>query len=671
MKITGLMKGLVSSPVTKKDRQAETVAEKKATASRSHLPMDKIERLFEKHKVPLDNAKIKEIETFFDRSEGTEADKLKTLETTLEKGLDVKASELNDVHAALKEGATDFTVLLEEPAETAVAESDTETWVAALKLPEAVKDLLLEQLGKGIPLREVLTSTLKHFAKFLGVDGAKAESMTLGELVQTLKNMIQNMPVSELQKAVKAAFEALGVETPATASAPEVPNPVPEEAPVEVSHQPSVPANESAVGGRVVNPAATTEGEDKAPLEAAFESSDQQTASIVATALDEVLTRLEHMGALLEDTFDYKFFLVEVTTEKTIQAKADFKAFQEQVAPLLEPSVPPQKLAENIQTTIEALDKVILKTNVTLFTDMKMERDLLAASAELDKARTFIQKGDVASARALVEKVQKTVGKMTFEPSVKRVQAFAFQKGEMLEAAFKPKNGGPRAEQLIARQLQVLQGENGVRQAKDALDTLRFMGLNHEVEVAESLEGRRVQKNQDFFNHNVKEILLKLMKSEIDARQVEKAEGQLTNLSGQQSMNQQESGGQRGMHYFNYPVALSDGSLGEMKIYLNGARNGATMDYKNTALFFGVNTQRFGEVGIKVKTVMGQCDITVASKSGAALAPYFEPLKDVVEAAGLTLGTIAYEGTGAAPEAETKAQPRQTEGDEKGFDFKI
>ena len=102
--------------------------------------------------------------------------------------------------------------------------------------------------------------------------------------------------------------------------------------------------------------------------------------------------------------------------------------------------------------------------------------------------------------------------------------------------------------------------------AREILETLRFLGLNHEMEVAESLEGVDDETQKDWANGNVKEILLKLMKEDAKDRSVEATEQNLMNFSGQQMMND-TGNGQPPFYFFNLPI-MDGEELGNMKVYM-------------------------------------------------------------------------------------------------------
>lgn len=404
---------------------------------------------------------------------------------------------------------------------------------------------------------------------------------------------------------------------------------------------------------------------------------DDAVLKVINDAMDALMTEMSEVFSSLENDMSLKTYLVESTTEATIKAKATFENFKAEVTQLLTPNPEtmktPAELSSQIATSIEKLNNLILKSEVTLFTDMFTEKKLLLMSSDLDKASQMLKQGEFAKAQATVNEAVKLLKQIDFSPSIRRLQVFANQRLEQIENVLKPElKSEQKLETIIKSQIQNTGEQQGNKLSRDVLETLRFLGLNHEMEVAEHLEKADFESLKERSNGNVKEILLKMMKEDTQERTVEATEQNLMNLTGQQMMNDQSSQDQP-FYFFNMPV-MDGEDLGNMKVFMKGASKNAQMDWQNSELYFGMSLKEVGPVGIRVKIQQAKVDIQVSSEHVERLDAPLKAALSTLSEIGFTAGEITFKGkTDASPVILKPSFDRsvvaQTDG--KGFDFKI
>ncbi len=409
---------------------------------------------------------------------------------------------------------------------------------------------------------------------------------------------------------------------------------------------------------------------------------DMSDDALLALMNDMVETLLENTGTTLNtlmETMSLKMYLVETTTEATMRAKTTFETFRVETSSLLKAAVAPQNeaaMAGNLSKVIEKLNQIILKSDVTLFTDMFTEKKLLLMASDLDKAQELTRQGDLSKAQAIVKSAIGLLEQIKFNPSQRRVQVFAQTKIEQLtDALEKPEKTTVRLDAHIKHQLEQTRDVQGSKMARDILETMRFLGLNHEMEVAESLENNDFENTKDWNQSNVKEILLKLMKEEVKDRPIESAQQNLMNLSGQQMMNDSGSREQP-FYFFNLPI-MDGEELGNMKVYMKGASKSQQMDWKNAELYFGVTLKASGPLGIKVKIQQQKVTLQVMGDDLSGIRGPLERVMEELESIGFSKGDVNFSsyskdtGIVIKPQLETSKSAQNFTNDGKGFDFKI
>lgn len=702
--------------------------------------------LFSKYNQTPDTDTVSSVESFMKTAQGSTDSKLETVETALYKGIEMTPGNLNAVHSALNDDGEMLKVLTAPNEDEATVDKKAETLLKFsdfLQLPERVKRAILESLTQFSELRadgsasgelseqaagqalETLASVLgttdvQSLLESLGLKTIQAEDLSASDLLTVIQTLLTAESDSEtVLSTVAETMEATVADAVLFDAAPKVKETghrKTEDASIERSgsdeavdktdaeklnendgetvkikpiterqSETMADSKDTASGqteGDAINEASEIHSEVR-PEKAVDDTDEESIENLVLAAIDQVFGMAGDTLQALDVQVDIKQYLVETTTEATIQAKNDFSAFQKSVDTLLtvEPESSNEDVYEALSKTIEKLDRLILKSTVGLFTDMYQEKTLLQSGARLEEARSALESGATNKAMALIETVKSDIGGIVFKPSESRLQLFAsFQLSEASAAVDSESPEKLALDTEIKKMLEWYKDSSGVRQSRDVMEIVRFMGGNHEAEVVEALETPNSKKNQDWGQGNVKEMLLRLMKENTENRTVE---AQTMSLTGQQMMNQQDQQGRRQFHFFNLP--FEDGeTVGNMKVYLQGNQSGERLDYKNTELYFAMNLNRLGETGIRVKVASGVCDVTVMNETPEVLRETFESLFEELGAMGIEPGNLRFETTvsrtslGREMAQDSAQESAQQIGKspyayqpEKGFDYTI
>lgn len=346
-----------------------------------------------------------------------------------------------------------------------------------------------------------------------------------------------------------------------------------------------------------------------------------------------------------------KFVEVEVTKEM-FEAKQLFENIQKNMVTTLEamatkgPSIDTVVVLENM---VDKLDHILMKSEITLYTDMKTERDLLASSSLLDKARHLIQ-DKPAQAFEIIKEVKGKIESLTFTPKKERMFAVSQRKLDHMTQENFSKNEIP------------IKLENTMNLSPRAiLETFRTLGLNHEMEISERVykEEKSAFKSMD----NLKSILMKLESSGKD--QVVKT---LDHLTGQQLINKLEVKSQRQQLLFHLPVEVSTG-IKDMRIHVNGEKNQQKVDWQNSRLYFVIHLDTIGDTGILVEVKNSKLSMTIKNDQIASQIKgenVFNETQKRLEAVGYEENTIKFEPLN---KAEKKGFEKKI--NQEGFDVTI
>lgn len=385
-----------------------------------------------------------------------------------------------------------------------------------------------------------------------------------------------------------------------------------------------------------------------------------------------------------------KDLVVTEITQKLSQAAAHFQNTKREIVRNIENVV---KVAEAnrgnvvagvgplLESTIDMLDKAILKSDITMLTDMETEKQLMKASSDLAEARRFLAKGENSQAAAVLKGVQARLNALNWRPSDVRVQHFLT--GESIFA-----DKVPHASRLLPQIAEAAQHfQSHPPSARNTFEFVRSLGLNYESELAQSFTDshqreRGQGQGQDNLHKNLKAALLQLGKTaEKGSSQV--VEQALQNITGQQLLSKPEAGNQPQSMFMQLPLMLQNG-LENVKLFVNSKNEGQKVDWENCSLYFLIETKKLGPTGIHITAVERNLSITIKNDQPQIR----ERLDSIVATCKENLAEIGYNIVGvsfakfteqkkeeqlpAVPNAAANTtQPSESSPAVKGFDLKI
>ena len=402
----------------------------------------------------------------------------------------------------------------------------------------------------------------------------------------------------------------------------------------------------------------------------------------IEKALEDIES-IENEMVISSDVFKFenlKMYIVKETTAKTIELKNEFEKYRSEILDKLEPleKLDFENIANKdketakfvINSTIDKIDKLIMKSDITLFTDMKTEKNLLSYSSDLADAKGLVEKGKFSKAMEVVKKVVKGIKEIKFEPSFTKIQAFEISKlGKTFNFDKSLEN------QHLEKILNFSESEN-TASARKVLELFRSMGLNHEYELTEKIGNLKEFKNHLKLEPNIKDILMKLSEYEKEDKNiVETIEKSLNNLNGQQLMNKQGNKGSGETMFFNIPI-YTENEFKNMKLYINSREKNNKLDWENCDLYFVINFKEYGETGIKVDIKNRNLKITIKNdneKLKGKMTPLLASIEENFSGVGFNIGDILFKSMNVIEKslASDSNKDIYDKMDEKGFDFKI
>lgn len=686
MKIGSIIQSLVGS-------KTQTASEMKTSSEKSigeavlddykskEVHLDKpLQSIFDKYQLKPNAETAKQVGAFMKRASGTEAQKLEAVEVALYKGIEPTEDNLMAIHTALTHDAEVVETLIEKPPMSEIKLSDQEIVkiVKALKLPEALKEALIAKVNEGVSLKDALIQIGEQLGIKLDNNDSSTNVLLKLSKLQFPEQVIGMPVIDQLPNKTMESYLSIVQETVMKEIGSEDTVVLDANKPAESD---LVMKSDQMMKSDLVT--ASDQVNESEQMSESNQSEDDIEAakwlSTVEEAVQNVMAQSASVLQALIEPIPLKTYLVETATEATIKAKETFEAFRKETLQLLENVQKPENktnLAADLTKAVEKINQIILKSDVTLFTDMHTEKKLLVMSSELDRALVLIKNGSLGKAMEIVKGATKLLSEVRMNPSQRRIQVFSQNNLDKVSEMLKGESRGYERTkaQLDVHIRQQLTSYREPGMARDVLETLRFLGLNHEMEVAESLDQNRLETFKVWNQSNVKEILLKLMKEDIENRTVSGVEQNLTNTTGQQMMN--DSGTkEQPFYFFNIPI-LEDESLGNMKVYMKGATRNHQIDWQNAELYFGFSEKDASSIGIKVKIQDRRLDIELLADHNPALITHLEGVLNQMEEIGFDKGNLKskqYSGVEVKPTLKPviSEQPSLTVSETKGFDFKV
>jgi len=391
--------------------------------------------------------------------------------------------------------------------------------------------------------------------------------------------------------------------------------------------------------------------------------------------------------------FQTKDFIVNEVTRRLSLATQQFKEVKSEITNKLDTII---RLTEqnnrsiypNIKNTLEAtidqLDRSILKGDIAMLTDMKTEKTLLQSSSQLAIAKKHLADGETDKALKIFNNVKQELEKLNWQPSNTKVKHFVTKEIEFIKETNQSNQTNPQ--QKISAQVELVSKNliNNEPSAKHIFESLRSLGLNRDSEIAQHLSIPESNLSKEEVQKNIKSTILNLLSNEdgqTNRHFQQTAEKMLLNLTGQQLLSKADNNSTMQSMYFNLPITIGD-QQEQVKIYLNGKKDGTKIDWENSNLYFLIETKKLGETGILISAQNRNLSLTIKNdlpSIKASMEPIFAKYKDKLQEIGYNITGVKFEKLNEnkidkqnqSTVKETKIKQSYQSNPMKGFDFKI
>lgn len=602
--------------------------------------------------LPIDKQVLGQLKLFMEKGAGTLVQKLDALQAVINKQAPVTLTTLNAVNEALN-GDNLKTLVQQLLSNGDSVTSQTE------KMPTTLLDALNDSKSITTTQKDRNTTLKQALAELSAIKQSVDTEPNLNNVILHIKKSITSFPKLDteitlpLQKAIREAeqFQNIG--------------------------RPQIARN-------VLSNAMDTAME-KLDEDAAI-NTDTNTDSIdeSGSSPGESYLQNEAMQAIGVNS---KALLVTQITRRLGEAAEEFKTVKREIVRNLDnlvKSIPQGRInvfpqvKPLLESTIDMLDRTILKSDVTMFTDMSMEKTLMTASGQLSQARKLLSQGDNEQATQLINDVKQSLDKLNFKPAITRIQHFLAQDSMFRGGA----SGTQKLPDQMEHMIRAFTPENA--SARSTFEYMRSLGLNHESEVAQALVLNKDQLEPQDLQKNLKATMLQIMKQQGDAttqrigdQPIDKA---YMNLTGQQILNKNDSHSNMQSLFFNLPVMLG-AKVEDVKIYVNGRKEGEKIDWENCSCYFLLDTKKLGDTGIMLTSVSRNLTVFIRNDSPnfkETMQPLVDRCKDRLKEIGYNITNVQFEKLNqeTAEPSEDK-QREKTDADvnrfvtgQKGFDFK-
>jgi len=386
----------------------------------------------------------------------------------------------------------------------------------------------------------------------------------------------------------------------------------------------------------------------------------------VTEVLKEVKDDMESEINLLPALHHFRKFLVEKTTQKMSKVKIEFDHFKSETSKAIDEMIqmPEKKVTgESIEKIINTFEKVIMKSDITLYTSMSEEKELIQMASQLEEAKVLSNNNEQAKAKEILINIKKQLDQIDFKPKESKVKAF--MKKDIMEMFYGKKGVIENFEN------QIKASEKGPRQN---LEILRSIGLNHESEVVQSIE----KTNEKMPIETIKTLLMSLMTRSNTQEKMPEIKSTVDHITGQQLLSKLEVKSNVQQMTLNIPY-MAQNKIKSLDLFIQSKKEGEKLDWKNSTLYFVMDLNRYGKTGIKIQSVNKVVNMTVKNNSKTIeheTRGAFEAFIEVLVDEGFKKGFIQYYDFDDTSTGEEAIEVENTTEEdsiafEKGFDLKI
>ncbi len=666
----------------------------KDNTSKNYWGFDKnVSGILEKYNVPKTSLNREGISDFLKMNIGNMDSKLEVIEIASGKGIDMSSNNLKSIYDALNssqdlkqtvEVLFDDEQKLTSELDTSKIESIEE--LNSMKLPDDVRQKLILYMRSGHTLKEALkefigkeisSELINKFSAKLGMDSSTAKQILAYAVLISSKE--QDFHLQDFLLRVDNVLDKLEKQ-PLEFKSNEIVTELTNFILDDNFKNLNLVQKESNSLNSIENELFVEAGDNElVEVQEKVQNSlelDRFSKDDMMEVLNELVATMSEINAKMsiDETKILKSYIVESVTVKMQGIKKEFDAERDSMLKILEPikeNVSPEKIKEGLNSVIDKLDKLLMKSDITLYTSMQMEKKLLHFSSDLQLARKYISQNDIPSAKKIINDIYKELSNIKFSPSNKRVQLML--KTDLDQFV------NPNANRDKLMNLQNY--KQNMISSREVLEIFRKLGLNHEYEVSEKLAQLRDVHKKLELEPNLKSIMYKLENDEKqkNPRVSEVVEKTLSTMVGQQMLNDGDKNRQQSM-FFNIPLVYEN-EIKNMKLYVKSRNSSDRLDWENCNMYFLFSLNKYGETGIKVDIKDRAVAITVKNDSKelkGVIEPLIDELSNLFGDIGLKSSDIKFDSLSNESAVEMlntvfEAPIVQT-GDTKNFerfDFKI
>lgn len=392
-------------------------------------------------------------------------------------------------------------------------------------------------------------------------------------------------------------------------------------------------------------------------------------------AIEELKTHINNQNqeinaSLFTQNYDFKLILEEKITPKITSVKTEFEALKTHISKNIEQMMQTPNTKNNADLlfkTIETLDNAIMKSDISLYMDLKGERDLIKLSTKLNQAHDILQKGDYSKARNMLTEISQDLNDIVFKPSLKKIMAIS-----NIPTPTDSNLNLDYAGEFMSHAINSFHEEVS---ASSLLDFMRTLGINHESEVFQKLfpqinqssENKVLQEQNNQIRNNLfnlKEILLNLSKSSENISMGEKVKANSAISAINVNQYQNKFAEEKIMQEMNFhiPVKINN-KVADVKVFIKSSQKNMKLDYANFNMYFVLNTELQGDIGIRVSAVDLKLKVELkndvfASKTTQKLEKIRGNFKTFVEEIGYHLVELKFSKFDEEKNSSTNSQEK-------------
>jgi hypothetical protein len=416
---------------------------------------------------------------------------------------------------------------------------------------------------------------------------------------------------------------------------------------------------EKTIISDVINDKEKIEKEVEFQIEDIFDDFERNISEVINEIKDDVPYEI---GELI-DTNNFRSFLVETTTKEMVMVKEEFEVFKKENIKLIDKIV--LDLDENknfknndLSKVIKNFEKVIMKSDITLYTSMKQEKELIKLVSKLELSKEYLDKNDYNKAKRILIDVKKELDKIDFHP--KDIKVKAFMEKEVDKILFPEKNNVKALYNTFSKK------NKGVR---ETLELLRGTGVNHDSEIAQKIEKSDYSKLEE---SNLKDIILNIAKSNGGELPLD-LKSTITNITGNQFQNKLEVKSNFQQMHLLIPYD-SNSKIKSLDLYIKSKKESEKIDWKNSTLYFVINLKKYGKTGIRISSSNKIVNMNIKNDNEEFhknSIKMFNEFIDGLAKEGFIKGKVNYSKFVENSKDEVISEVLGINISEKGFDVKI